>query len=112
MNTRILEEIGLTKTEIKVYLSLLKLGQSTTTNIIKESGIHASKVYEFLDKIKKKGLVSYVIKSNKKYFNASNPEGLRDFLKEQKERMEEQSIEVDGLIPELKSIQKSKYCKK
>jgi sugar-specific transcriptional regulator TrmB len=59
MNTKILEDIGLTKTEIKIYLALLKLGQSTTTNIIKDAGIHASKVYEFLDKLIKKGLVSY-----------------------------------------------------
>ena len=69
MDTKLLEEIGLTKTEIKLYLALLKLGQSTTTGIVREAQVHASKVYEFLDKLIQKGLVTYVIKANKRYFH-------------------------------------------
>lgn len=104
---KILGEIGLTKTEIKIYLSLLKLGQTTTTGIIRGAGIHASKVYEFLDKLIQKGLVSYVIKSNKKYFTASDPEYLKEFLREKKEHLAEQEKEIDKIIPELKLIRKS-----
>lgn len=104
MNTKILEEIGLTKTEINLYISLLKLGQSTTTNIIKESGIHASKVYEFLDRLIKKGLVSFVIKSNKKYFSAAEPKILISFLKEKEKLIEKQEAEIEQLIPELTSV--------
>ncbi len=107
MNTQILEEIGLTKTEIKIYLTLLKLGQSTTTNIIREAGIHASKVYEFLDKLIQKGLVSYVIKANKKYFAASKPEYLKEFLKEKQRKIKEQEKEIGKLIPKLYSVRKS-----
>ena len=36
IETKILEEIGLTKSEIKVYLALLKLGSSTKKNIVKK----------------------------------------------------------------------------
>jgi len=104
MQTKILEEIGLTKTEIKIYLALLKLGQSTTTAIIKESGVPASKVYEFLNKLIKKGLVSYVIKSNKKYFSAADPKSLNEFLKEKKEKITEQEKEINKLIPDLKKL--------
>ena len=108
MNTLILEEIGLTKTEIKIYLALLKLGQTTTTNIVKEAGIHASKVYEFLDKLIQKGLVSYVIKSNKKFFSASEPDFLKQFLKDKQEKIKEQEAEIDKILPELKAMKKSK----
>ncbi|MBU3940886.1 MAG: hypothetical protein KKH88_03105 [Nanoarchaeota archaeon] len=108
METRILEEIGLTKTEIKIYLTLLKLGQTTTTNIVREAGIHASKVYEFLDKLIQKGLVSYVIKSNKKFFTASDPNYLKEFLREKKEIIKEQEQEINKLIPNLNSIKKSR----
>ena len=107
MNTQILEEIGLTKTEIKIYLALLKLGQSTTTKIVKEAGIHASKVYEFLDKLIQKGLVSYVIKSNKKHFSAAEPEFLKEFLKEKQRGIQEQEKEIEKILPQLKSIRKS-----
>jgi sugar-specific transcriptional regulator TrmB len=107
MNTQILEQIGLTKTEIKIYLALLKLGQTTTTNIVKEAEIHASKVYEFLEKLIQKGLVSYVIKSNKKYFSASNPAFLKEFMREKENKIKEQEKEIDNLLPELKEIQLS-----
>jgi sugar-specific transcriptional regulator TrmB len=33
MNTQILEEIGLTNGEIKTYLALLKIGESSTGHI-------------------------------------------------------------------------------
>ena len=108
MNTQILEEIGLTKTEIKIYLTLLKLGQTTTTKIVRDAGIHASKVYEFLDKLIQKGLVSYVIKSNKKYFSASEPEVLKEFLKEKRNEIKEKEQEIDKLIPSLNLIKKSR----
>lgn len=106
MDIRILEEIGLTKTEIKIYLSLLKLGQSTTTNIVRDSKIHASKVYEFLDKLIQKGLVSYVIKSNKRFFTATDPKHLKEFLREKQRKIKEQEDKINNLIPYLNSIKK------
>lgn len=108
MNTTILEEIGLSKTETKIYLTLLKTGQTTTTKIVRESGIHASKVYEFLDRLIQKGLVSYVIKSNKKHFSTSEPETLKEFLREKKKRLNEQEKKVNKLLPELKELKKSR----
>lgn len=108
METEILEQIGLTKTEIKVYLTLLETGQSTTTNVIKESGIYASKIYEFLNKLIKKGLVSYTIKSNKKYFSASSPESLIELLKDKQNSLNEQKKSVNKLIPELNSLRAKK----
>ena len=108
MNTKILEEIGLTKTETKIYLALLKLGQTTTTQIVREAKIHASKVYEFLDRLIQKGLVSYVIKSNKKHFTAADPEMLKEFLREKQRKIDEQEKEIDKILPELKLIRNAK----
>ena len=60
--------IGLTQREVKVYLALLKLGESTTGKIIQESGISSGKIYEILEKLIGKGLASYTIKEKTKYF--------------------------------------------
>lgn len=109
MNLQILEEIGLTKTEIKIYLALLELGQTTTTQIVRKANIHASKVYEFLDKLIRKGLVSCAIKSNKRYFTASDPDFLREFLGEKRDKIAEQEKEVEKIIPELRETRK--HCK-
>ncbi len=111
MNTKILEEIGLTKTQTKVYLALLELGQSTTTNIIKESNVPTSKVYITLEKLIQKGLASYVIKSNKKHFSVTSPENLKEILKEKKKKILSQEQEISKLIPELKKLQSKKEDK-
>jgi len=108
MNIQLLEEIGLTKTEIKIYLTLLKLGESTTTHIVREAKIHASKVYEFLDRLMQKGLVTYVIKANKRHFTAAEPEYLKEFLREKQRLIEEQKKQIDILIPDLSKLRKQK----
>ena len=56
-----LEWIGLNKSETKVYLSLLRLGASSTGPIINDSKTANSKIYEVLDKLIHKGLVSFLV---------------------------------------------------
>ena len=41
-----LEDVGLTKGEARVYISLVKKGPSTVGPIVKESGVAYSKIYE------------------------------------------------------------------
>jgi len=98
----ILDEIGLTKNEIKVYLSLLELGITKTGALIKKTGIHTSKVYDALERLSEKGLVTYIIKANIKHFKAVTPERLLDFLEDKKHKIEEQEKEIKKILPELK----------
>ena len=98
----ILGEIGLTQNEIKIYLELLRLGDTTTGTIIKNTGIHGSKVYAGLERLIEKGLVGYVIVSNTKHFKAVDPERLIDFLEDKKKRIDEQKKEIETILPELK----------
>jgi HTH-type transcriptional regulator, sugar sensing transcriptional regulator len=101
----ILEEIGLTKNEIKIYLALLKLRSTSTGAVIKETGIHASKVYEGLERLANKGLVTHVIIANTKHFKAVNPDRLIDFLEDKKRKIRDQEDEIKKYIPSLKSMQ-------
>lgn len=89
-----LEELGLTKNEITIYLFLLKKGTITTGPIIKETGIANSRVYESLNSLIRKGLVSYNIQKDSKYFNAEDPKKLL-------ENEEERRKKVESLIPAL-----------
>ncbi|MBT5924333.1 TrmB family transcriptional regulator, partial [Candidatus Woesearchaeota archaeon] len=97
----LLEDIGLIKSEIKVYLALLELGSSTTGPIVEKSGASSSKIYEILEKLMQKGLASFVIKSGTKYFEAAEPKRLVDYLKEKKSKLKLQEEELKQLIPEL-----------
>ena len=60
MDTRILEDIGLTNAEIKIYLALLELGTSTAGPILEKSGLQNSVVHMTLKKLVDKGLVTFV----------------------------------------------------
>ncbi len=97
----LLEQLGLSKNEIKVYFSLLELEQSSATPIVKKAKIPNSKVYPILDKLIHKGLVSYVIKNNVKYFQASDPKHLIELLNEKEAQLREQKKEIEGLIPQI-----------
>jgi HTH-type transcriptional regulator, sugar sensing transcriptional regulator len=101
MDTIILEDIGLTKSEIKVYLALLEIGSSSTGKIVDKSKTTSSKIYEVLDKLIEKGLVSYVIKSSVKYFEAAPPERIMDYVKEKEEKVKSQKEKLENLLPEL-----------
>ena len=107
MNTEILAKAGLTKNEIKVYLTLLEKGEATSGPLIQTIGINSSKVYESLERLEKKGLVSYVKKANKKYFQATEPERLLDYIDEKKRLLDEEKKEVQKIIPELEVKRKT-----
>jgi len=75
-----LRELGFTEGEIRVYLALVKLGSTTIGPIINEAQVSNSKIYILLEKLTKKGIVSYIFKGKTKYFQASSPNYLYDIL--------------------------------
>jgi len=106
MREDILEEIGLTKSEIKVYMALLELGSSATGKIVDKSKASSSKIYEILDKLMQKGLVSFIVKGGVKYFEAAPPERIMDYMKEKEEQFDRQKEEMKKMLPELELKQK------
>lgn len=94
-----LKEIGLSNNEINIYLELLKLGQTSTGSLIKNTGIASSRVYTSLNSLINKGLVTFITKNNTKYYKAENPETLLKNVDEKKKQLEE-------ILPNLKSIMK------
>ena len=107
MEYKELEGIGLTKSEILVYTTLLKSGQSATGKIVKEAGISSGKIYEILDKLIEKGLVSYVLKNNIKNFSAAEPYKIEEYLEKRKTEIEDKEKEIKSLIPQLNELKKS-----
>jgi len=106
MNTKILKEIGLTETEIKVYLSLLTIGATSAGKIVEETGVYRKNLYDSLNKLIEKGLVSYVIENKIKIFQAKKPDNLEKYLDEKKAKIEEQKLEIQNSIIELNSLYK------
>jgi sugar-specific transcriptional regulator TrmB len=105
-----LKQIGLTEGEIKIYLALLEIGSSSIGKIISKSNVSGSKTYEVLDRLSQKGLASSIIKNNVKYFEASSPERILDYLEEKQDQIEAEKSQIKEIIPQL--ILKQKHAKK
>ena len=103
MDYSILEGIGLTSSEIKVYLALIDLGPNSTGPLVKKSGVSSSKIYDLLDKLIEKGLVTTYIQSNTNYFRAVNPKRLINYVQTKKQEVEEQEKQVRDILPVLES---------
>jgi len=89
METELFRELGFTEREVKVYLALLDLGSTTVGPITFNTKLQAAKVYETLEKLKEKGLVSFVVVSKTKYFQASDPQEILHLLDDRKRRFKE-----------------------
>ncbi len=92
-----LESIGMNKNEILIYLDLIKTNDSSAHEISKRTKIHRPNVYDTLDKMIKKGIVTSSIENNKKIFYPIEPKNLLLYLK-QKE------YDLEKILPEIEKI--------
>ena len=104
MDVDALRKIGLTENEIKIYLDLLKSGSSTAYDIGKRTGIYRVHVYDKLEQLMTKGLVTHVYRGAKKFFHATSPDKIKQYLEDKKRDLEAQEEAVDSILPELEAM--------
>jgi sugar-specific transcriptional regulator TrmB len=105
-----LDEIGLSQYEKKTYLTLLRIGNSKSKRIAKESGVSYGRIYEILDKLEDKGLV-IIIPTEPKTFDAVDPKlAFNLIIKREEEKIHKLKKEIASLkIPDkLPHIQEDK----
>jgi sugar-specific transcriptional regulator TrmB len=96
MDTAILEDIGLTGAEIKVFLTLLELGTSTAGEVVKKSGLQNAVVHRAFHSLSEKGIITYILEGRIKNYQAIEPKHLLEFIDEKKAR-------IKKLLPELEA---------
>jgi HTH-type transcriptional regulator, sugar sensing transcriptional regulator len=96
--------MGLTSGEGRVFLALLKMGPAKVGQVVKESHVSYSKVYDVLDRLSSKGLVSHIILGNVKHFNAIEPYRLEEYIKRKEQEVRKQLDIANKLIPELAKV--------
>lgn len=97
----ILENCGLEKKEATVYIELLRLGEATATKLSQETSLDRTLMYQIANKLINKGLASYVIKDNVKYFIPVHPKQLL-------QNMEEKTRKLEAALPRLAGLAKEK----
>ena len=103
-----LKDVGLSDNEIKVYLACLQLGSSLASKISERSGIYRTVIYDILESLREKGVISYFIRENRKYFHANSPESLKKYLEEKERKIIEQKESINSVIKQLKEIETTK----
>ena len=94
-----LEKFGLDKNETVVYLACLYLSSALASAVAKIANIPRASIYDILERLMQKGIVSFSIQNGKKYFSAAPPEQLIKLLEDQKTALEQ-------ALDELKILQK------
>jgi sugar-specific transcriptional regulator TrmB len=111
MNIEILKETGLTHNESLVYKALLEMGPSLAGQISRKTGLHRRTVYDITEMLIKKGLIGYILKNNRKMFEASSPERFLDILKEKENSINEMIPEMMDVYSKTKEKQETNFYK-
>lgn len=98
MDTLILEDLGLSQAEIKVYIALLELGASSAGKILERSGLQNSVVHRTLNSLIEKGVINYIYDGRIRIYQATEPDHFFNYIDEKKERFRQ-------ILPELRAKQ-------
>ncbi len=99
MDKQIFKQIGFIDAEIEVYKSLLRKGPCLVSDLHKETGLHRTHIYDLMEKLREKGIISTFIQSGKKYFRAYSPSKVLDYIDNKKEA-------IRSILPELDELMK------
>ena len=94
----LVQALGLSEQEIAVYLAALELGEANIQEISRKSGVKRTSIYNFIDTLKERQLLSEIKKGKRKFYSAVSPHHLVD---EQKSKV----ASVERLIPQLLAVQ-------
>jgi sugar-specific transcriptional regulator TrmB len=97
MNLEVLTRFGIHENDVKIYKALLTLGRSKTGPIMKCSNLRSSAVYDSIKNLLNKGLVSYQVRNNIKYYKAESPLELVSEADKNKQELIELSKSVADL---------------
>jgi sugar-specific transcriptional regulator TrmB len=108
MNLEVLRKVGLAEGEIKVYGALLETGATSINSIHEKIGIDRRNIYDILNKLIERGLVSYIKENGKRVFKATNPNKILNYIEEKKSNLEEIKKEIEKTLSSIEEVYNSK----
>lgn len=108
MNLEVLRKVGLSEGEVKVYNALLEIGVTSTNKIHEKVGIDRRNIYDILNKLIERGLVSYIEANDKRVFRLASPERIVSYIEEKRAMLEQTKKEIEKILPAIKEIASEK----
>jgi len=95
-----LKELGLSNGEIEVYSAVLDLGISTLNKIQEKTGIERRNIYDILNKLIERGLVSYTLERGKRTYQCTHPDKILEEIKKKENSLNE----LKNQMPDIKTL--------
>lgn len=95
--SEILKNLGLNQKQAAVYLACLELGSGTIQEIAKKSQVKRTSIYNFLEDMKARGLLTVIEQDNKVLLVAEDPHILLN-------RAQDQVKQLEKMMPEFRGI--------
>ncbi len=92
-----LRDLGLSTNEATVYTSLIGTGRQSAADIIRFTNLHRKVVYENLDRLINRGLVTFVVEGNHRTFQLAPPHMLTEMV-------DKQAVDIERKKNEAKKI--------
>ena len=92
---------GITKTEAKVYLELVKLGKTTIGSLIKRTALHRGTVYNSINNLIKKGFVSFVDKDRVRNYRISGEKIFGSIIEDKNLELKSTKEKIQRFIHEV-----------
>lgn len=90
--------LGLTEKEAQIYIALYKIGEGTSYEIAKESGIKRPTVYATMESLRVKGLALVVPHAKKTMYIAKDP---NEFISEFQSSVQRSTNDLISFLPKL-----------
>jgi sugar-specific transcriptional regulator TrmB len=110
--TQILNRLGLTGAQAKVYLALLKLEKATAKTISDNSKVARQEVYRILVELEAKSLVERIIAVPNKFKPVSIEKGLSFLIGEKREEVADVQKEANKLSIKIRTLVKTRENKR
>lgn len=91
MYETLLQNLGLSPNEAKIYETLLSAGESSVSRISTQAKVHRRNVYDSLNRLVEKGLVIPIFQGGENMYQCINPDKLLEMVAE-KEKMVRQAL--------------------
>ncbi len=109
MYIELLRKVGLSEGEIKAYEALLQLGPASANQIHEKVGIERRNVYDILNKLIERGLVTYIDENKKRTFSLAHPRKILGYIEEKIAHLEDIKKEVEkDIAAVIKTFEASK----
>lgn len=99
-----LKQLGLTDKEIKVYLALLSVGETSASVLAYKTSISPSTIHYLCDRLKERGLITSSRNGNVIHYTPEGPEKILYILERQKCEIVRKEEAVHRIMGQLKAL--------